>query len=297
MQNQCSECGSNKKFISISVYKRWWRVCQECGSAFTEKKSSYKFSLLPYKALKRNNDLDSASIYDYFADAAHIEWSIADGEELLNRYITPYINNIKDKKILDISGGNGHALNQLYKEGANVELTEINEKAIQYAKSNFTFPVHYFDLNECSLSATGNQSQYDIIMTRACIMFCDDLVRLANEIYSKLVPGGFYILNNTIEPTLGIMLRTQFDEYSFHVLRQPAHVRKICEDIGFEVVDQIDEVDPSMYAYDNDLLNEWIIPHYLYEIKAMINLKEKAKNFYNLRARDRRRSTLILKKK
>ena len=293
MKYQCQECPSSD-IKTISVYKRYWHFCNVCGSATTQKKQHYRLSWLPYKSYKKDTQKDEANMYDYFADDAHVQWSIEDGKELLMRYIDPYPIKLDNSKVLDISGGNGHALNQLVSKGAKGELTEINDIAISYAKKNFDFPVYKFNLNEHSLLNIGEKLSYDVIMTRACVMFCDDIDKLIAEIYELLKPGGYYILNNTIVPTLGLMLRTQFDEYSFHILRQTSFIADKCINAGFKLVEQVDEVDPSMYAYDNDFLKEWRFAHYLYEIKAINQLEAYSK--FDLRARDRRRSTLILQK-
>tara|TARA_A100001388_G_scaffold257295_1_gene223013 strand:+ start:3142 stop:4029 length:888 start_codon:yes stop_codon:yes gene_type:complete len=292
---KCLTCNSQEGQTIISVYKRKWHICPSCGSAWTKKKSRYLFSYLPYTALKKNTNVNESTSYDYFIDEYHIGWSKDDGEELYKRYVKPYIPDLKDKKILDISGGNGHAINRLAEEGAKVELTEINELALEYAKKTFNIPTYKYNLNSDNLVDIVD-SNYDIIFNRACIMFCDDLPKLISNIYDLLNPGGFYIINNTIEPTLGIMTRTQYDEYSFHILRQPKLVIEDAKKVGLELVDQIDEVDPSLYVYDNDLRYSWMFVHYFYEIRNTLHLKKTIGNLFNLRARDRRRSTLILRK-
>ena len=52
-----------------------------------------------------------------------------------------------------------------------------------------------------------------------------------------------------------------------------------------------------MYVYANSLTIEWLIPQFIYEIKDMFNLNNKARKFYALRARDGQQAPLILRKK
>ena len=48
------------------------------------------------------------------------------------------------------------------------------------------------------------------------------------------------------------MLRTQLDEHSYFVLRQPESVINAFEKQGFELIHRADKTDPSLYVYDND---------------------------------------------
>ena len=157
---------------------------------------------------------------------------------------------------------------------------------LDYAKTHHSFEsVSKYDLNVDNLVSTVG-GHYDIIMARACLMFCDDLERFATEVLEALNPGGMLIVDRSIEPTLGTMVRVQLDEYSYHVLRQPETVQRFFVDAGFRLEFRNDETDQSLYVYDHDLLPHWKWMHYLYEIKALQGMGRD--RLFSLPCRDRR---------
>lgn len=288
----CDECLS-KNIILLNSYKRNWLFCKDCGSAKAIEKKYYKFSFLPIPEFKKNIAINESSIYNYFTSKAHIDDSISEGINFYKKHIKSNSIKIKNKKILDISGGNGHAIMQLQKKGAKVELTEFNEKAINYASEVHKIPVYKYDLNKDNLLEIM-KSKYDLITMRACIMFVEDLNLFAKKIFEKINSGGYLIINRSVLPTVGVLSRVQLDDFSYLFLRQNQTLINAFTKIGFKFLNYKFEVDPTMYVYDNDLKLTWQIMHYFYEIRNLIKLG----NFssFDIRARDRRRSTLVFKK-
>jgi SAM-dependent methyltransferase len=231
-------------------------------------------------------------MYDYFVEPAHIEWSIAEGEELIDRYLRPHGVDVAGKSVLDISGGNGHALKQVARAGASVALTEINQRTIEYARETHGFPVFEYNLNEHDLAAVTGRT-FDIVLVRACIMFARDLAGFARQVRLVLNPGGLVIVHRFVKPTLGVMVRVQLDEFSYYVLRQPDVIADTFIRSGFELEHRIDEIDPSLYAYDHDVRKHWLLAHYLYEIRNVMKLRRDRP--FDLPARDRRLGSLFLR--
>lgn len=287
----CNTCNGHDIF-SLNTYKRLWHCCRSCGTAVSEQKSSYPLAFLPYVDLKKTAVLDEEKMYDYFIEQTHIDWSEREGQEFIEEYLEPSGIDVSGKDLLDISGGNGHFIKAIEKLGARVTLTEINRKTIEYAKQKHGFDVVEYNLNQHDLQSVTNR-RFDIIFARACIMFAKDLAKFADEVKRSLTPGGMVMINHSVIPTLGVMLRTQLDEFSYFILRQPESIiEEFCKH-GFELHHRADETDSSLYVYDNDLVFRWRMLHRFYERRNIAKLtRDRA---FAWPARDRRRSTLVFR--
>lgn len=288
----CKTCHKQDTF-TLDTYKRFWHCCRVCGTAVSEQKTFYPLAILPYADLKKKKELDEEKMYDYFIERPHIEWSEHEGQEFITDYLRPSGVDVSDKDLLDISGGNGHFIKQIAKIGAaRITLTEINKKTIEYIRQNHNFEVLEYNLNQHDLpTVTGRR--FDIIFARACIMFAKDIGKFADEIKRSLVPGGIVMINHSVIPTLGVMLRTQFDEFSYFVLRWPQTIiDEFCKH-GLELRYQANETDSSLYVYDNDLLFRWRLIHRFYECRNLAKLI--SNRTFAWPARDRRRSTLVFR--
>ena len=288
-------CGNltRSDFFTIPTYKRVWYFCKQCGSAFPDQRVTYPLAFLPlsaWKPIPRNE----SSMYDYFVSEDHIRYSEASEQEFFERYIIPLRIDINNKHVLDISGGNGHFLKKFLERGNSTGmLTEINEPSLAHAKESLGLPTALFNFNEHKLDEIVAE-KFDLIMPRAAIMFCANLLQFCQGMHSVLNESGVVVVNHSVIPTLGVMLRVQFDEFSYAILRQPETVIKTFEEAGFALTARMDETDPSMYVYDNDFKKAWRLPHTYYEFKAINQLGRY--DAFSLRARDRRRSTLVFTK-
>ncbi|MFC7286927.1 class I SAM-dependent methyltransferase [Herminiimonas glaciei] len=287
----CPTC-SKTNFITLTTYKRYWHCCRDCGTAISEQRDSYPLAMLPYADLKKGASLDEEKMYDYFVEDIHINWSEREGQEFIDDYLRPANFEVGGKRLLDISGGNGHFIKQIEKLGAQITLTEINKKTIDYARQKHGFEVFEYNLNEHDLPAVTNQ-RFDIVFARACLMFAKDLSGFAAQIRRSLTPGGYVMINHSVIPTLGVMLRTQLDEFSYFILRQPESIIEEFLKHGFALHHRSDETDPGLYVYDNDLLPHWRMVHRIYEKKGVRALQNNRE--FSWPARDRRRSTLVFK--
>lgn len=280
--------------VVLPTYKRYWQVCLKTGTAVSRQRNSYPLSFLPWAAFKRTPAVDEEKMYDYFVDDVHVAWAIQEGQDFIRDYLTPAKLDVAGRTVLDISGGNGFVLRQIEKLGATVSLTEINRKTLDFARATHGFEVFEYNLNAHDLAEVTGQ-RYDVILARACIMFALDLPKFVDQLRRSLNPGGAVMINHSVKPTIGVMTRVQLDEFSYYVLRQPETIIEAFETGGFTTEHRADETDQSLYVYDHDLTVPWMVLHYLYEFKCILRLKRS--NAFNLRARDRRRSTLVFRLK
>lgn len=260
-------------------------------------KTKYPLSFLRNPMMKKSGESED-SVYDYFIEQGHIDYSIQTAKQFFKQHVRPHKITVENKDILDISGGNGHFIAEFKKYGSRVALTEINKPTIDYARKTHNIPVYEFNFNKHQLNSVVDR-QFDIILARAAIMFCDDLSKFANQCCELLSKDGYVWINHSVLPTLGVLTRVQLDEFSYWRLRQPETIIAEFEEAGFKLVSRADETDPSMYVYDHDMVDDWQLAHYLYEIPAarkIMKLEQQGKNCFSLRARDRRRSTMIFQK-
>ena len=289
---KCTECGG-ANLRAVTTYKRIWRLCSDCGTGVPTQRDRYPFAFLPHPKFKMPAGQDQQSIYDYFVDPFHIRYSIDTAHEFLAKHVRPNQIDLSGKRVLDVSGGNGHFIKEIEKQGAVVSLTEINKRAIEHAKELHGFNVYEFDFNAQRIHEIVNDT-FDLVLLRAAIMFCRALKQLAQDLTKVVRSGGMVIVDHSVVPTLGVLLRVQLDEFSYASLRQPETVIKYFEQSGFKLMSRRDETDPSLYVYDHDVDRWPFLAHVLYEVKAIRGFKN-AREF-SFPARDRRRSTMIFQR-
>lgn len=288
----CPTCNSRDMLV-LDTYKRYWHCCRTCGTAVSEQKGLYALSMLPFSDLRKQSELDEEKMYDYFVEQIHIDWSEREGKEFITDYLKPANIDVSGKSLLDISGGNGHFIKQIEKLGASITLTEINRKTIAYAKQKHGFDVLEYNLNQHDLPTVTGGRKFDVVFARACVMFAKDLPKFVSEIKRSLVPGGLVMVNRSVLPTLGVMLRTQLDEFSYLILRQPQTIIDAFQKEGLQLQHRVDETDPTLYVYDNDLLLRWRLVHRFYERRGVRCLAKD--RIFALPARDRRLSSLVFR--
>jgi SAM-dependent methyltransferase len=289
----CPLCGS-KDLVRVDTYKRVWQLCKGCGAGHPAQKRSYPLGFIPHPSFRRRKEATEDSMYDYFVHPSHIEYSIGTAHEFLRDYVDPLRIELVGKRVLDVSGGNGHFLKVLAERGAVGVLTEINKPSIEYVRKKHGFETLQFDFNRDRLSAL-TADEFDIVLLRAAIMFCRDLPGFIADVRQRVGPRGLVVVNHSVKPTLGVLCRVQLDEFSYMVLRQPETVISDFDAAGFEVAFRRDETDQSDYVYDHDLVNSWMLLHYFYEIKGALALRKH--RVFDFPARDRRRSTIVFRKK
>jgi ubiquinone/menaquinone biosynthesis C-methylase UbiE len=282
----------------MTLYKRRWTLCHNCGDAHPTERDSLPLSFLPDARFKKTVAAASG-MYDYFVSDEHIRWSLEEAQAFLSKHIIPNSIDLKGKRVLDVSGGNGHVAAEIARLGANVTLTEFNEPALTYAREKLSIPGFLYDFNSQRIS-DATQDVFDIVLLRAAIMFCRDLQQFANDLQPVTALGAHVIVNHSVSPTIGTLNRTQFDDFSYFALRQPENVIKTFENAGFSLVNRADEIDPDLYVWALDYNRFWYAIEMLYQqpaVQAIVRRERSGKPSYQFRARDRRRSTMIFKKR
>lgn len=277
--------------VELDTFKHRWIICQETGNAYSiKKKPGMVHRLIQlYKGRKRRKN--SYAIYDYFTSPSHIQWSLEESQKVIKEIFTLHKIDLQGKRILDVSGGNGHVADELRKLGAGVVLTEVNDTAIEYARNTLHVETYKFDFQEDKISkvVTG---KFDIVLLRAAIMFCVDMERFLNDLEQLLTPGAIVVMQYCVVPTLGVLLRTQDDEYSYLALYQPETLIEFCERHRIRPTARQDEIDAEPYVADHDISRWLTLLRIWYEVKGLRVFPFTSK--YPFRARDRRRSNMIM---
>jgi SAM-dependent methyltransferase len=267
--------------FDVLTLKRRWTLTTEIAVARPTKICRILLSLF-------KNSKNEFEIYNYFTEQGHIDWSNQEALEFIQRWENVYrIPSSEVKSILDISGGNGIVTKKISEHvSAKITLTEVNEQALQYATNQLGLKSHSLDLNSKEF-ITG---KYDLVLMRACIMFVDDLEDLCSKLRGVINPGGHIIIEHSVHPTLGVLLRTQLDNYSYHILRSPDNIKDTFERNGFKFELMETEIDPSAYVFDSDYT---IKSHFFYVLFENWNLKRLVKRDPSLRRRDRVRTSFM----
>lgn len=283
----CLECNEKDNITIIPVYKRNWILCNECGTATSgEEKNNKLLSLLPYDFLKRNHGEED--IYDYFVSPAHEDVSKKNYANFMKLF-SKYITGIENKNIIDISGGSGHFLSN-FKAKYSL-LTEINDKAIDFARDKLKLNAVKFNFNTQKIDelieTECGSKKFDIVMLNACLMFCKDLDSFVSSLKKILSKDGVIIAHANVEPTIGVMARTQFDDFSYLVLRRKNSLRKHFES-DFDLLEEssYEDIYPE-YVTSHDLNRVTRFLKLYYTEKAISKLVKNPKAFANFRYKDR----------
>jgi 2-polyprenyl-3-methyl-5-hydroxy-6-metoxy-1,4-benzoquinol methylase len=181
---------------------------------------------------------DGEDFYDYYLDPQQ--------GQTLNRAATKWRSETQDlvqqlnlngielhgKRVLDISGGPGFLAQDLSKVCSSVLVTELSHQVTERMTSALAVRAIKFDFNSDDLSSVVAE-KFDLVLIRYAINFCDDLGRLACAIKALLVPGGAVYVS-FVPPTLGTMIRWQFDEYTYRNLYQPETMARCFLGQGFQ---------------------------------------------------------------
>ncbi len=250
---ECKICKSSS-LTKLNTYKHYWHSCDNCGSIERIKKEKYfleKFFplslakklpgyftyILPSKYFEESK---LGTSYNYYADMGSsnegtgTKWD-GETEVVVNRLKSLGVD-IKDKSVLDVSGGPGFVANNLRTTTKYMLLTEFSDTAVEGMKKFLSIDVKKYDYNSDALDKVTDK-KFDIILVRFSINFCNDLEKFAREAKNLLNPGGLIYVEH-VEPNKGVILRWQFDEYTYTLL----HAIKIFADTftkaGFETTKQ-----------------------------------------------------------
>ncbi|WP_421715455.1 methyltransferase domain-containing protein [Arcobacter arenosus] len=219
---KCQICKEETEFEEYDTAKHKWYVCKYCTNAFS----------LPKKDVSYTQEF-----YDYFINFGHIKkQSYVFQNFMLEMEDIFEVDgfNFQDKKILDISGGNGHFVKKFEKFGARAYLTEINETVVKYAKNRLKIPAIVFDLNDKKNKLF--EEEFDVILLRSCIMFCEDLSLLLKNLISRCHDKTLVVFYDCIPPLIKKMYQFENDDYIYRFFYDKEYLYKSFEENGFDVI-------------------------------------------------------------
>lgn len=271
MKMSCTTCDELNEVVSISTYKRKWHLCNKCGCAFSTERDSYLLSFLPYSYLKKQKNVSEDTIYDYFVTDAHKQIS-KKNYDLFMKNFSGYVKEINKKNILDISGGSGHFIANFKDQANYVLLTELNTKAVDFAQNQLKINAVRFDFNNDDITKTFKKNdvsqKFDYVFMLACSMFCVDMEKFISSLKNHLNDKAIIILSANVLPTVGVMVRTQFDDHSYLILRHEKALKNSF-DKNFSLVSE---------SWYQDIYTEYFLEHDINPLKSWL------KNFYSISA-------------
>jgi 2-polyprenyl-3-methyl-5-hydroxy-6-metoxy-1,4-benzoquinol methylase/predicted RNA-binding Zn-ribbon protein involved in translation (DUF1610 family) len=244
LTQKCAFCGA--KSTRINTYKHYWSYCPECGNAVRFRKDRYMFDFVPkhlFFKLPKGNTLflllnrkkDKEAFYDYYlednqvnATAKGTKW---EGElDSLTKELLKFGISLKDKKVLDISGGPGFLAQDLKNICKEVVVTEYSQVSVERMKNILKLKVLKFDYDSDEISKIIND-KFDIVLIRYSINFCKDIKKFLSSL-KKLLHNDSIIYVSFVPPTLGVCLRWQFDDYIYNVLYSPETLARLFSEEG-----------------------------------------------------------------
>ena len=115
-----------------------------------------------------------------------------------------------------------------------------------------------------------------------------DIEKITNE-------NSIVVINYSVIPTIGTMLKTQYDEYNYFFLYSEQCLSSKAKNAGYEIVCIDDDPDQEMYVYGQDSSTFLLWVKCFYENIAVKTIGMKTK--FPFRARNRRRFNMILRRK
>ncbi len=115
----------------------------------------------------------------------------------INPVIFELVNNIRNKKILEVGCGNGYLSRLLAKKGARVIGTDLSQKLLDYAikkEEKNPLGIKYFKRNASDLKKIKNKS-FDIVIANMCLMDVKDAESAIKEASRVLKKNGKFVFS------------------------------------------------------------------------------------------------------
>jgi SAM-dependent methyltransferase len=124
------------------------------------------------------------------------------------------------KDVLDISGGPGFLSKHIAAQGARRTIvTEFSPAAVEGMRKNLGLDAAVFDYQSHDIRDAVD-GPFDLVIIDYSINFCLDVNGFAQSLAKVLRPGAFVYVS-WVHPTMGCVLRWQFDEYTYNALYGP----------------------------------------------------------------------------
>ncbi|MBI68477.1 MAG: hypothetical protein CMJ38_00340 [Phycisphaerae bacterium] len=253
--NRCIICES-VSLQKINSYKHFWISCNDCGNIKRERKDKYlvprflpKFIakiFFPEKALNKIYPMDEViknekRFYDHYKEDSQLDvdstkW--AGESETIKNNLKKLDISVKNKNILDISGGPGFVALDLEHSANKVFVTEYSEIGVNGMKDNLGVNAIKFDYQNDKISQILNEEKFDIVLINFSINFCLDLKSFILDLKKILIKKSIVYIS-FVPPTLGCCLRWQHDEYVYNILYHPETMGRILSEAGFRPLKKI----------------------------------------------------------
>ena len=293
----CPNCHSSDS-TKINSYKHCWISCDYCGVVRRERKDRYAFNGRILQAIIRGTRLrsvfertllsvddviqDETRWYDYYHDAAQrgiagTKWEAVNASVFAN--LARYDISVSGKAILDISGGPGFLTKELQRITSRAVVTEFSQFAIDGMTKALGIEGAKFDYN-CDEIHKCVSGKFDVVFIISSIGFCDDLRAFVGSLQNVLTKNAIvYLAHST--PTLGMMIRWQFDEYTLRRSWPADIVAKYFAEIGMHEAARVYD---GIYRYDENWFFE---PRGLLR-RALVGVHRVLGNWYLRRALNRK---------
>jgi len=288
----CSYCGSENA-TSIDSYKHMWHLCNDCGTTVREGKEKLSLDNFLTRAIIRNTKLNKIygetllfhpeidsnnGFYTYYKEQAKkgvkgTKWE-NQIEEIFASF-QEYGITLKDKRVLDISGGPGFLSKTMEQQGAEVVLTEFAQEAADGIKDALNLDARKFDYNTDRIHKVVD-GKFDLIICMYSISYCGNIKSFVKDLKEISHPDTLIYLIYPV-PSLGLFLRGQFEEYTYSTLHNEKTTQEAFAKEGFEM---LHESKAPGYHYTTD----WFQPGKKKIVSMLQGVHRKIANRYHKKA-------------
>lgn len=253
----CPHCRGTDDTV-VRSYKHDWHSCNACGTVTRELRQSPPLDKSLFRFLVRRTKLrlffaktllsrmtEVESNDDFYAEYAELARKGVKGTkwEKVNAGVVQNLARhgirVDGASILDVSGGPGFLALDFKDKAKRVLVTEFSQRAVLGMTRELGIDAVKFDYNSDDLAAAVD-GKWDIVTIIYSIGFCDDLRKFIQSLRHVLHEGSLvYVCYSP--PTLGMMMRWQFDDYTYTRSWPVPVVTSYFKDIGMDLVATEDE--------------------------------------------------------
>lgn len=139
--------------------------------------------------------------------------------------------SLKDKKVLEISGGPGYFAQELSSVAKRWVVTEYSAASAERMHSLLGLEAVKFDFNADDPSEILRDT-FDIVLLRHGINFCLDIRKFLASL-KRVIHEETVIYCSFTQPTLASCLRWSLDDYTFAIMYHPETIQKLFAEEGF----------------------------------------------------------------
>ncbi len=263
MDFNCPNC-KNRQGIITNSYKHHWITCRECGTVTRQRKDHYRYDNWLTRFIIRNTKLnrvyghtllpikeviqEEKRFYDYYYDIAKkgikgTKWEA--GNKKILSDLKRFGIELSGKTILDISGGPGFLTQEVSRVAKRAVVTEFSQYAVDGMSEALRIEGVKFDYNKDRIDQCVD-GKFDVILIAYSVGFCNDLEYFLRHLKNLMHENSVVYISYS-PPTLGLMIRWQFDEYTYTTCWPVDAVIKQFGAIGMKEVARDNE---GSYPYD-----------------------------------------------